>query len=289
MRHQLPMRSATSMTSRTQTRSSRRTLAQAWPEVYLLLVLSLLLPLLALAACGGGGGGGTTSTPQTTMSACATSGTSRCYASGYWTFSSFNSFSANISLATLTCSSTCDGQNKGYFIDDEIWVTQTSRDPKSTGAASGYWVEAGYGTWTNSGSTASYYFWADNRPPFSNSSPGSFVAHMLGSAGSVMVTYSITRDSANNEYDVSIKDTSGGATVNYSPNPTTKNMISTSNPMVPQEVDAGLEFYGDNTYVSAGKATFDSFSIGTPNGFFIQSPADMTQTGATSGNTQCGC
>jgi hypothetical protein len=202
-----------------------------------------------------------------------------------------SSFSANISPATLKCNASCDGQNRGYFIDDEIWMAQADRDPKSTGTSGGFWVEAGYGTWTNGGSTTSAYFWADNRSKAPcNTSSGSFVAHMLRPVSNVPVTYTITQDATNDEYDVSIVDTSGSGTVDYVPNHSTKDQISTCNPMVPREADAGLEFYGDHTYVSAGQATLDSFSIGTPIGVFVQSPADATQAGgSTSGYTQCGC
>jgi hypothetical protein len=181
-------------------------------------------------------------------------------------------------------------------------VTQTQRDPKTTGQSGGYWVEAGYGTWTNGGNTTSDYFWADNRPNFGsvscNKSPGSFVAHMLGPVSSVTVAYTITQDTANNnnEYDVSITDTSGA--VKYVPDHQTKDQISTCNPMAPQEADAGLEFYGIPSYVAAGNATFDSYSLATPSGtpsasaqgYFTQSPANLTpNSGNTSGVTQCGC
>ena len=159
-----------------------------------------------------------TGTSASTAQACADF---HCYGITRWT-GAFTQTHATISVATLTCGAAC----VGAFVDDEIWLSDTSSN----------WVEAGYGLFSGK---HTYSFWADNRA-IPN---GGYHEHFLDSASTgTTATYSIASSGTTPQaFDVTAAI---GSTCHHEQS--TKNGLNTNNDMV----DVGLETY-DPTASSA--------------------------------------
>lgn len=138
-------------------------------------ILKFVLPLIAMFFFAGRAG----------AYSCGDPSKNHCYGETTWTQGTeyFGAY-ADIIQVQMACPSGCGG-----FIDDEIWLIDTSSANCTTNQFGMCWVEAG--TTTNEGSNPTY-FWADGRPGTGNT----FNAHYLGGTDPVGTVdhYMIVKD-----------------------------------------------------------------------------------------------
>jgi hypothetical protein len=120
---------------------------------------------------------------------CGTPSANHCYGTNVWSQSTeyFGAY-ADISQATLSCSSGCGG-----FVDDEIWLVDYDSPQCNTNDFSMCWVEAG--TNATDGNNRSY-FWAEGRAGSGNT----FNAHYFGTPDPVGTVdhYMLIKDGRSN-------------------------------------------------------------------------------------------
>jgi hypothetical protein len=216
-----------------------------------------------------------------------------CFKHVNWTGAVLGS-EVTINEGFVTCG-TCDG-----FIDNEMWLIDTTSSLCTSAQDGLCWVEAGYQTYTTNNATngggqpscitnsaANCYFWADNRP-----GNGSFHEHVVANVPSSdygnNTSFYIQQGSSPSNWNVQIATASG----NYYQG------TSTFNGMSPSDIEIGQELYGTD---GAGANQTDFFysewadtqghgfhyqtSPGTittdqpPYGYWVDSPNDINNGG----------
>lgn len=207
-------------------------------------LLQFVFPLLLLVFFEG----------RTDAYSCGDPSSNHCYGTTTWTQGSeyFGAY-VDITQVPMACPSGCGG-----FIDDEIWLIDTSSANCTTNQFGVCWVEAGTITTENSNPT---YFWADGRPGTGNT----LNVHYLGGtdpAGTVD-HYMIVKDGrvSPNTYLVFIYNDSQSTLYNGTSSVQGTGGCGSSLPqMVAKRIDIGQELAGSPTDpkkdASAGLAHF---------------------------------
>jgi hypothetical protein len=184
---------------------------------------------------------------------CGNPSSGHCYGNNRWTRGTeFFGAYTDISQSRMTCPSGCGG-----FVDNEIWLIDTS-SPGCTGNEFGMcWVEAG--TAVDEGGEA-HFFWADARPGTGNT----YNEHYLGSAdpAGTVDHYMIVKDGRTrpNPFQVFIYNDSQSTLYNgVSTVPGGGGCGSPQAPMVARRIDIGQELAGSPSSAneaSAGTANY---------------------------------
>ena len=129
------------------------------PFRFVLRLMQFVLPLMAMLFF----------TERADAYACGDSQSNHCYGFTSWNQGTeyFGSY-VDITQVEMSCPSGCGG-----FIDDEMWLSDTSSTNCTSNQFGSCWVEAG--TITTEGNSPTY-FWADARPGTGNT----FNVHYLG-------------------------------------------------------------------------------------------------------------
>jgi hypothetical protein len=197
---------------------------------------------------------GATDLAHTQVYSCGDPTSGHCYGLNTWTQGTeyFGAY-ADITQVNMSCPSGCGG-----FVNDEIWLVDTTSASCTSNGFGMCWVEAG--TLANQGSSPTY-FWADARPGTGNT----FNLHYLGSTDPVGTVdhYMIVKDgrSTPNNYLVFIYNDSQSTL--YGGTSSVAGTGGRGSPlpqMVGKRIDIGQELGGTppavNNAAAADKADF---------------------------------
>ena len=215
---------------------------------------------------------------------CGNPSSGHCYGTNSWTQGTeyFGAY-ADITQVEMSCPSGCGG-----FVDDEIWLIDTSSPNCTSNAFAMCWVEAG--TIVLEGGSPQY-FWADARPGTGNT----FNSHYLGGTDPVGTVdhYMIIKDGRTNPNPILVFIYNDSQSTLYNGTSSVAGTGGCGSPlpqMVARRIDIGQELAGSppsNKNASAQTAHFTNNTWATKaldSAYLFYSSAQTAVGGVTSNN-----